>query len=715
MRKKKNKSDKKKKSTSPQKLLIREKLLRFFIKHKTKKYGLYQIIKKLKLKQESLIADQLEYLVTKDKIRVTGNGKYYLNATASESGGAKTYEGYVDMARAGFAYIICQNYDKDVYVSQKNLGSAEDGDYVEISLLKGRFSRPEGKVETILKRCRTQLIGIVRYFNNKAMAFSQSGKKMFEVAIEPNSNVPFEDFDRVIIQITKYKEKPRDQIKGIVIKNLGKESSIDIEMQSIIAEKGFPLDWSKEVMDELQKISEKIELEDYRTDFRNVTTFTIDPFDAKDFDDALSYRRTDDGQHEIGVHIADVSHYVKPGSQLDKSALFRGNSVYLVDRVIPMLPEKLSNELCSLRPLEDKYCFSAVFTFDDDLKLIKQWIGKTLIHSDHRFTYEEAQEILEGKTDKFESELRLLNKIAKHYRKKRMDAGAIDFDSEEVKFRLDEKGNPLSLEIKERKDAHMLVEEFMLMANKHVALHIGAKFKAEQAIPFVYRIHDKPDPEKLENFQSFAKEMDVYLDFSSPKRISRSINQLSELAKEREELKILQPLAIRAMAKAEYSTQNIGHYGLGFSDYTHFTSPIRRYADLMVHRILFDNLNSAVRMDIRQLDRVCVHISNQERKAMDAERLSNRFYQVYYLKDRVGEEFDGHIIGMNDRGFYVELDDTKCEGFLAFELVDQQIALHSSRYKASSGQNTWHFGDRIRVKLEDADLNQKELTLSFIS
>lgn len=714
MSKKKSISVKKKKSTSPQKLLIREKLIRFFSKHKTKKYGFYQIIKKLKSKQDALIADQLEYLVSKDKIGVTSSGKYFLNTIKADPGGGENYEGYVDMARAGFAYIICQNYDKDVYVSQKNLASAEDGDYVKISLLNGRSSRPEGKVESIIKRCRTQLIGIVRYFNKRAMAFSQSGKKMFEVVIEPNSSVPFEDFDRVLIQITKYKEKPRDLIKGMVIKNLGKESSIDIEMQSIIAEKGFPLDWSKEVLDELQQISENIVLEDHRTDFRQVTTFTIDPFDAKDFDDALSYRKTEDGRHEVGIHIADVSHYVKPGSQLDKSAQFRGNSVYLVDRVIPMLPEKLSNELCSLRPLEDKYCFSAVFTLDDDFKLIKQWIGKTLIHSDHRFTYEEAQEILEGRSGKFESELLLLNKIAKHYRKKRLDAGAIDFDSEEVKFKLDEKGNPLSLEIKVRKDAHMLVEEFMLMANKQVALHLGNKFKGQQPVPFVYRIHDKPDPEKLENFQTFAKEMEVYLDFSTPKKISKSINQLSEMAREREELKILQPLAIRAMAKANYSTQNIGHYGLGFSDYTHFTSPIRRYADLVVHRILFDNLKTAVRMDIKQLDRVCVHISNQERKAMDAERSSNRFYQVYYLKDRVGEEFVGHIIGMSDRGFYVELDGTKCEGFLAFDSMEEEISLHSSRYKASSQNNTWHFGDRIKVKLIDADLNQKELILSHI-
>jgi ribonuclease R len=648
MKKKSTRNKPGKKSSSGSYSALRDKILEFLKKHKTKKFSAYQLAKKLRAKDVRALINELDILSEKKQVFKNEKQKYYVKQTTA--GKIQIYEGYVDMARAGFGYIICKEEAADVYVAQKNLKSAEDGDLVKVEIINVYKSKPEGKVVEILQRSRSQIIGIVRFFNKQAIAYAQTGQKVYEVKLNIPKEIPVKEFDRVIITITKYKEKSRDLMEGLVTKNLGTETSIDVEMQSILAEKGFPLEWSNAVLTAADKIPEDISVQYYRTDYRKVPTFTIDPFDAKDFDDALSVKRNDEGHWEIGVHIADVSHYVEEHSVLDKEALKRGNSVYLVDRVLPMLPEKLSNHLCSLRPNEDKYTFSVIFTIDKEFKILNHWIGKTLIHSNRRFTYEEVQDILETKKGDYKKELMLLNEMAMYIRKKRMENGAIDFDSEEVKFKLDEKGNPLELIVKERKHSHMLVEEFMLLANKYVAQFIAEKDKTK-SIPFVYRIHDKPDPAKLEEFAHFALEMGVKVDINSPKRLSASLNKLSEMARSNEALKILQPLAIRSMAKAEYHPDNIGHYGLSFKFYAHFTSPIRRYADLLVHRILFANLRALYRVDHGLLTRQCQHISNQERKAMEAERASTRFYQVYYLKDRIGEIFDGRIIGMMRRFF----------------------------------------------------------------
>ena len=504
-------------------------------------------------------------------------------------------------------------------------------------------------------------------------------------------------------------------MQGKVVRTLGQEKTINMEMESILAGAGFPLDFPAAVLHEASEINEdKYDLED-RRDFREVTTFTIDPVDAKDFDDALSYSRTEDGLLEIGIHIADVSHFVKPDSALDKEALKRGNSVYLVDRVLPMLPEKLSNELCSLRPLEDKLTFSVVFTYDEEMSIKKHWIGKSIIHSKRRFTYEEVQEILHGKEGDFVLELNHLNDIAKHTRKERLRNGAIDFESDEVRFKLDEAGLPKELFVKQRLDAHMLIEEFMLLANKYVAQYMAFKNKSIP-VPFVYRIHDLPDPDKLQDFMVFAYELGVKLDLSTPKKISKSLNQLAELIKENEDLKILQPLAIRTMAKAEYNPQNIGHYGLAFEYYTHFTSPIRRYADLMVHRILFDNLKKEKRYRLDTIEAQCRYISSQERKAMEAERESTRYFQVFYLKDKIGEIYDGRITGMNDRGFYVQIIENQCEGVLLLDDMDDEIEVKKNRLSASSSisDQQWKMGDRIKVKIVSADLDDRELVFGLV-
>lgn len=671
------------------------------------------MLKKIRAKDPEVLIKVLDELLHKKVIAKSPSQKYSLILGLKSPQKAAYHEGYVDMAKAGFAYIICQDGIRDVYVAQKNLQGADDGDLVRIALFKTKSGRQEGVVDEVLQRARTQLVGVIRFFNDRAIVFAQSGRRVLEMEAQVPAHMVVEEFDRVILQITHYKQRPRDMMKGVVIKNLGRESSIDVEMQSILADKGFPLEWNQKIIQQLQNISGEIKEEPHRRDLRNVQILTIDPYDARDFDDALSLIQKEDGQWELGVHIADVGHYVPEGSPLDLEARYRGNSVYLVDRVLPMLPEKLSNELCSLRPHEDKYCFSVLLTLDADLKIIEQWIGKTIIHSKRRFTYEEVQEILEGKPDDYGNLLGEFNRIAKHYRAERLKHGAIDFDSEEVKFKLSENGLPIALQVKERKDAHMLVEEFMLLANKKVAAFMGKKQKNQVPIPFVYRIHDAPDPEKLEMFQSFARELGVYLDFSTPKKIAQSLNKLTELSRKDDKLKVLQPLAIRAMSKASYSTQNIGHYGLAFPEYAHFTSPIRRYADLMVHRILLANLNATVRVDEKSIERTCLHISNQERKAMEAERESNRYFQVLFLKNRIGEEFEGSVVGMNERGLFVELSGTKCEGFLPYSMIEETLSLHSSRLHAVSSlsDKKWTFGDKIRVRLEDADLDQKELLL----
>lgn len=399
---------------------------------------------------------------------------------------------------------------------------------------------------------------------------------------------------------------------------------------------------------------------------------------------------------------------------MDKEALKRGNSVYLVDRVLPMLPERLSNELCSLRPNEDKLTFSVVFTFDEQFEIVHHWIGRTLIHSNRRFSYEEVQEILERKEGDFAQELIKVNQIANHIRKLRLQHGAIDFESEEVRFKLNSMGMPESLILKQRLEAHMLIEEFMLLANKYVAQFMAMKNKA-LPVPFVYRIHDVPDMDKLEEFMLFAREMGVKINLTTPKLISKSLNHLAQLIRENDDLKILQPLAIRTMAKAAYSPENIGHYGLAFEYYTHFTSPIRRYADLMVHRILFENLTHEKRFRLDAVESQCMYISAQERKAMEAERESTKYFQVLYMNDQIGKEFVGRITGMNDRGFYVELIDSKCEAVLSFTSVPDNIIVNRNRLSAASSvsDKVWKVGERIHVKIISANLDDRELGVEF--
>ena len=690
-----------KKNKRTQDLLSNSKLLRFFADNKDKAYGISAIKRRLRLDKLGNLLELLETLEHKKLIERVSPGKWIYKGFAAQplKGKEEIYEGVVDVARAGFAYILCKGLSRDIFVSQKNLFGAQDGDFVQVRVVRMYMNKPEGVVTKVLQRSRTQFVGVYRAHKNHSVVLLENAGQIMEIFLQNDALDGLVDFDRVVVEITHWKQKPGDKMQGRVVRTLGQEKTINMEMESILAGAGFPLDFPSAVLHEASEIVEhEYDLEE-RRDFREITTFTIDPVDAKDFDDALSYSRTEDGLLEIGIHIADVSHFVKSDSALDKEALKRGNSVYLVDRVLPMLPEKLSNELCSLRPNEDKLTFSVVFTYDEEMNIKKHWIGKSVIHSKRRFTYEEVQEILHGKVGDFVLELNHLNDIAKHTRKERLRNGAIDFESDEVRFKLDEAGLPKELFVKQRLDAHMLIEEFMLLANKYVAHFMAFKNKSIP-VPFVYRIHDLPDPDKLQDFMVFAHELGVKLDLSTPKKISKSLNQLAELIKENEDLKILQPLAIRTMAKAEYNPNNIGHYGLAFEYYTHFTSPIRRYADLMVHRILFDNLKKEKRYRLDTIEAQCRYISSQERKAMEAERESIRYFQVFYLKDKIGEIYDGRITGMNDRGFYVQLIENQCEGVLLLDDMDDQIEVKKNRLSASSSisDQQWKMGDHIKVK-----------------
>ena len=455
-----------------------------------------------------------------------------------------------------------------------------------------------------------------------------------------------------------------------------------------------------------------------RREFRDILTFTIDPADAKDFDDALSIQKLENGHLEVGVHIADVSQYVKPGSAMDNEAYRRGNSVYLVDRVIPMLPEQLSNMVCSLRPKEDKFTFSAVFELDENGKIYKEWFGKTVIHSDHRFAYEDAQEILEGAEGPYKEELHILDKIAKIYRKERFKQGALMINSEEIRFKLDENKEPVDVVVKVSKDAHQLIEEFMLLANKRVAMFVGMPQKGKDPVPFVYRIHDKPDPEKIALFSLFLDKFGHSLEFTSPEKAAQSINKLLSDIHLKNEFSIIQQMAIRSMAKATYDTDNIGHYGLAFQYYTHFTSPIRRYADLMVHRILLECLENRPHKYNSALEDICKRISRTERKATEAERESNKYFQVVFVHDKIGEEFDGIVSGLAEFGLFVRMTENACEGMVALQELPGDRYTFDEKTMTIVGQKTgrtFHFGDNVRVKISEVHPKKRQIDLELVS
>lgn len=699
---------------------LQSEILRLLKRHPKKRMNARQIIRKLKIANNSdVVAAAADRLVKKGLLTNVEENKYQMNSQASLPADNRTYSGIVDMTKKGSAYIVCDGLDEDIHVAAKYMNNALNGDKVIIRswLPKGRRRR-EGEVLEVVERATTQFIGIIYIYGTKAIVVPE-GTADIEIVIPHDRTKDAQNGEMVVVEITEWIGGNNNVNLGKVLAVLGKQGSSDIDMKAILVNNGFNLEFSEEVIYESESLETEITDEEVskRRDMRDVITFTIDPETAKDFDDALSLQYLDNGNYEIGIHIADVAHYVQHDTALDKEAFRRSTSVYLVDRVLPMLPEKLSNELCSLRPLEDKLTFSAVFTFDKNNKIIDRWFGRTVIHSDKRFTYEEAQEVLENGEGEFAAELKKLNQIAGRLRKARFKNGAINFETEEVKFRLDEEGVPVQVYVKERKDAHLLVEDFMLLANKEVAIYIFNKGKTEnQEIPFVYRIHDEPDPDRVAELVRFAAELGFNMHARTPGETANAYNKLAEAAEKDPGLKLLQPLAIRTMAKAVYSTKNIGHYGLGFSYYTHFTSPIRRYSDVLSHRVLAKNLEGSWRINQEKLEEECQHISRMERRAMDAERESVKYKQVEYLQKHIGDVFDGFVSGFSDRGIFIQLETNFCEGRVSFETMDEAFELSDSRLYVTGKRTDQKIkmGDKVKVKITDTDLYRRQVTMVFV-
>ena len=680
---------------------------------KNRRISYKQLIKKLGVRDKK----------TKNSIKsilnelVKNKPKAYESDASALSG--KEIIGKVDFVNPRFAYIVSEEMETDVIVKADNLKYAFDDDTVRVQLFqsKSKTGRIEGKVVEIIDRFRKEFVGRVELSANYAFVIPDFKKMHYDIFVAPENLKKAKHDDKVIVEISKWPSHNKSP-EGKVTNVLGKSGENEAEIHSIMAEFGLPFKFSDNLIKQANKIEDGATENEIQTrkDFRDILTFTIDPFDAKDFDDALSIRKLSNGNHEVGVHIADVTHYIRPNTMLEDEAQDRATSVYLVDRTIPMLPEKISNELCSLRPFEDKLTFSAVFELDDNAHIKKEWFGKTVIHSNRRFTYEEAQERIEKKSGDFFAELTILNELALKLKVERFMRGSINFETTEVKFDLDEKGKPIGLKTKERKDAHKLVEEFMLLANKRVAEFVYKMKPGKIKNTFVYRTHDYPDIEKLNAFSVFAKKFGHELHVNEA-AISKSLNNLIEDIEGRPEQNVLQTLAIRSMAKAKYTTETKGHFGLAFPHYSHFTSPIRRYPDMMVHRLLLHYLGNGDSLSEAAFEKKCQHSSEMEKRAADAERASIKYKQVEFMETMLGEEFDGIVSGVSEWGVYVEMTKTKCEGMARLSDMEDDFYSHDPDNYCVVGQNRGKvitLGDDIRVKVINTDINRRIIDLEMV-
>lgn len=672
----------------------------------------------------------LDELVDEGQIKRTREGLYSTNESAN------VFIGKVEHVNKNYAFIVLdieksseqpKLENTDIWVDSDDLRGAIDGDTVRVKLFSDYRSgrRREGRVEEILERGRVELVGEVELWPKYGIVVLDNRRIYDDVYIPEAKLKSAKDGEKVLLKITQYPTRSR-RMEGEVLEVLGKAGTHETEMHAILAEFGLPYKFPEEVEAESNAISEVIEKDEIkrRRDMRDVTTFTIDPADAKDFDDALSVQLLENGHFEIGVHIADVSHYVRPNTALEREAYARATSVYLVDRTVPMLPEKLSNNLCSLRPNEDKLTFSVVFELNENAKIVNEWFGRTVTHSDKRFTYEEAQEVLEAAArgeeaaGPFAKELTLLNQLAYKLRDERFSKGAVNFETTEVKFRLDENGKPLGLYTKIRKDAHKLIEEFMLLANKRVPEYIYRKSKnKEQPNTMVYRIHEEPDMEKLRMFAAFASRLGYKMKLDDEKVVAKSLNQLMSELEGKPEQNALEQLAIRTMAKARYSTEDVGHFGLAFRRYSHFTSPIRRYPDMMAHRLLQHYLDGKPSPDRAEYEPACKHSSSREQLAANAERASIKYKQVEFMASMDPERvWDGIITGVTEFGLFVEITETASEGLVRMnDLNDDFYELDKENYRlvGKRTQRFYTFGDTVKVKVKDTNISRRSMDLTL--
>jgi len=679
--------------------------------------------------RKAVISKTLDELVRNKQLEQVDPGRYRM---ASRTG-YKT--GTLDMTYHGYAYLVSEEKDEeDVFIARNDLNKALDGDLVRVFVYprRRRTARIEGEVVQILERARDTFVGTVEVSKNYAFLLPDSRKMPFDIFIPLEKLRGAGHGQKAIARIMDWPEKVKNPF-GEIVDILGYPGENETEMHSILAEFELPIKFSKEVEHAAAKISDGITDAEIkkRKDFRKAPTFTIDPEDARDYDDALSLRPLKDNRWEVGIHIADVSFYVKPRSILDHEAYERGTSVYLVDRVVPMLPEKLSNHICSLQPHRDKLTFSAVFTMNEQGEVLSEWFGRTVINSDKRFNYDEAQQIIETGEGDMKEQILKLYQISQVLKKKRFDHGSINFERDEVKFHLEEDGTPTGVYFKVQKESNWLIEEFMLLANRRVAAYAsrGGKYSKEmdpqkgkgkkaKGKTFVYRIHDVPDQEKMESFTRFINKFGYSLDMKQPGgQLSKSLNALLDKIQGKKEQHVVEMMALRSMAKARYSTRNIGHYGLAFKDYAHFTSPIRRYPDLMAHRLLAHYLAQGESKNADAYEEKCQHASEMERRAVEAERASIKYKQVEFMQDKIDQEFEGVVSGLTDWGIYVEIVENKCEGMISIKsIMDDFYEFDEEEYRII-GRHTgrqFEIGDTVKIEVVNANLSRRQLDYKLV-
>lgn len=706
-KKKKNKRA----STRISKAELLQHIVNVFNDNPEKNYTYRQMARILGIRNESqslFLRDLMLELLDDAYIVEISRGKFKLNSRGGYISGTIDRQGFK-------TYLIPDDGGEAVFIPERKTNQALVNDKVKVFLYARRKGRAlEGEVVDIIKRARDTFVGVLELSDHYAFLISENKSMPYDIFIPRDKVKNAKNGQVVVVRLMKW-EPGRKNPVGEVIDILGKRGDNETEMHAILVEFGLPYKYPEKVEATAKQLSTEISPEEIakRLDMRKVNTFTIDPHDAKDFDDALSVRKLRNGNWEVGIHIADVTHYVKAGSIIDKEAKRRGTSVYLVDRTVPMLPERLSNEICSLRPNEDKLCYSAIFQLNDEAEVLNYQIAKTIIRSNHRFTYEDAQNIIETKKGKFQHEVLTLDRLAKKLRARRFQKGAISFDRIEVGFDIDEKGKPLSIIFREQKDANNLIEEFMLLANKTVARHIGRPGKGKRIKTFVYRVHDVPDSGKLENFSQFIQKFGYNLRTTGRlSTISSSINKLLDDVQGKKEQNLIETLAIRSMAKAEYTTKNIGHYGLAFDFYSHFTSPIRRYPDMLVHRLLERYLAGGNSVNANDYEELCKHSSDMEHLAANAERASIKYKQVEYMADYLGKKFDGVISGVTEWGIFVELTENKCEGLVPIRDLDDDFYTLDERNYCLVGRRfnkKYQLGDEVEIRVAKADLIKKQL------